>query len=58
MPLTLSVYLDFSISSLVLSITTELIAAINSFCISVLVCIAFRGIVLIIALKLKSFLKV
>ena len=51
MPSTLIVYKEFSISYLKPSVTIELIAAISAFCISGLVYVAFRGIVLMIPRK-------
>ena len=51
MSLTLIVYQEFPISCLIPSVTHEVIVAISSFCTSGLVCVAFRGIVLMIARK-------
>ena len=55
---TLIVYQEFSISCLIFSITTDLIAAISLFCISGQVYVGFGGIVLMIARKRWSFSKV
>ena len=57
-PSTLIVYQEFPISCLISSVTTELIAAISSFCISELVYVAFCGIVFMIAQKRRSSLTV
>ena len=57
-PSTLIVYQEFPVSCLILSVTTDLTAAISSFCISELVYVAFRGIVFMIAHKRWFFSRV
>ena len=54
-PSTLIVYQELIISYSIPLFTTELTAAVSSFCLSAQVYVAFRGIVLMIARKRWSF---